>query len=550
MEIIINNKILENWTLIPEIHKNPITEDEIEASVKYLLEVMDKWNAAYPNKSDRDIQPNYVKLNTLILKLSRKVNKLNNATVKTVKHFEGKDVLSDEETEKWLLDNIVFMNNGFYDLHSNQSFSSKIMLNDYYGEHCLHTINDNGTDVITQPVDRVNANSAKLKAPGGMAWIPVAATDYKPIDIIDGEMCINTYKPFTIKTVEGDTSLFVSLVEFICGEYADLVLDHMAFTLQHPEKKIIWQILIYDPVKRNGKTAIFRAFERLIGRLVSTIDPEMAKSGWGDAFIKTKVVIFEEIYGFDSSMFNSIKPKLSNDNFELLNQKSKGIVRQANRYSMYMLSNHENCLQMDIDEDKLLVIKGPGRFICGDTLNQKSKYYYDEYHDWLRSEDGKNALGHFLMNRDVSDFKWQSPPPRTLALAAVCKSAAPVYETQMMEWEEDCVAPFNTIGVIANEIYEALPMGSRPKSVKGIDKVLRKMGYTPQQGKKQINNKRHSVRFWAKENNVKGLTTSLLYDIYNVECPEAGLEIQWNGLKFVKRAANLKIVKDDEDSII
>ncbi len=74
----------------------------------------------------------------------------------------------------------------------------------------------------------------------GLGWMPV------PDSIIElgGVKYANTFTGFAVEPVAGDVSEWLALCEHIYGEHVDLVLDHMAFTVQFPMKKIRWQILV------------------------------------------------------------------------------------------------------------------------------------------------------------------------------------------------------------------------------------------------------------------------------------------------------------------
>ena len=420
---------------------------------------------------------------------------------------------------KWCLDNIIFLPDGYYVLERTAKFKSKQILNDNYAQYTLTVPNESGRGAprIISPVDRVKNDYRKMSAEG-VAWLPVPVEDVHPLVKIGGKWYVNEYKPITMKPKENDVSKWLELVEFICGEHANDVIDHMAFTLQYPEKKIIWQILVIDPVKRNGKSAIFLPLIDLMGSNAGTVSPELLKSGWADELVGKKVLIMEEIYGFDTRQFNQIKTKFSNKDFERLNRKTLGTILQANRYSMYMLSNHENVFQMQIDEGKLLTIKGPGKFICGDKTTDglpgpKSNKWYSEYWKWKDSKKGQKAMLYYLMNRDVSNFKYDSPPVVTQALKDAADAGAKGYERFMKEMIEDYQEPFDKVGVKLRELVKQLRVDYARISENGVREVLKRFGFVPVKGQKKVNGRNETTRYWAQQKFVYDISARNLVDL-------------------------------------
>jgi hypothetical protein len=230
-------------------------------------------------------------------------------------------------------------------------------------------------------------------------------------DVIDlhGLSLANSYKPPTLEREKGDVSLWLRLMNHIYGQYVDLVIDHMAFTVQRPEEKIRWQILAHG-TPRTGKTLTVLPIQRIFNGHCKTIKVSQDEK-YDDEYIGAKVVVFEEVFG-DRRNYNALKSKLANSDLETLNLKSKAKVIQQNSYSIYMFSNHDNALAIDTDGDKLLVIK-----TAEEPLENE---FYVEYGRAF-AQKGKlaNYVYDFLLDRDVSNFRFNSLPIRTDAAIAM-----------------------------------------------------------------------------------------------------------------------------------
>jgi hypothetical protein len=232
----------------------------------------------------------------------------------------------------------------------------------------------------------------------------------------DYEGCeyVNTYRAPSLMPAAGDVSLWLRLMTHIYGQYADLVIDHMAYTVQKPEEKIRWQILVHGK-PRTGKTLSIQPLKHIFGNACKTVDAVVDEK-FDDVYVGSKVVVFEEIWG-DRRNYNHLKSKLANDSVDTLNPKSKAKILQMNRYAMYMFSNHEDALSIDKDGDKLLVIKGPDCALEPD--------FYTQYGSQIGQGDLVNRIYAFLLQRDVSSFSHGRLPVRTQAAIDMAHAAAP-----------------------------------------------------------------------------------------------------------------------------
>jgi hypothetical protein len=267
-------------------------------------------------------------------------------------------------------------------------------------------------------------------------WSVAQGIGYLPIDSpyfeFDGGRYVNLYRPPTLVPIEGDVSNWLRLISHIYGQYADLVLDHMAFTVQHPEKKIRWQVLCTG-APRTGKTMSMEHFRYIFGPGCKMVDPSESQGAFDDHYVGSKVLVFEEVWG-ERPFYNRIKPKLANDHEELLNVKSQGKVLQANRYSIYMFSNFPDALALDPTGDKLLVIKGPD-----DPLEPE---FYETLGKAFEDSDMGARVYHHLLNRDLTDFSYGRLPVRTEAAMDMSHVSAPEAEQWLVEAITSGTGPF------------------------------------------------------------------------------------------------------------
>jgi hypothetical protein len=195
-------------------------------------------------------------------------------------------------------------------------------------------------------------------------------------------------------------------------EIRNVFLDHMAFTMQHPDVKINWQILFYGAT-RIGKDLCLRPLAWYFGDLYNDIDPDDKEGGkWGDDYAQRKVVVFQEVHRpADRAFTNSLKTKCATTGSGMTNFNLKGgnKISQRNLLSMYMMSNFPNPIHIDYDDERFFVIGAM-------DIKPKSSKYYTDLVNWYRKDlkdsagnkiagtKGVHRVAQWLLARDLSHF--------------------------------------------------------------------------------------------------------------------------------------------------
>lgn len=327
---------------------------------------------------------------------------------------------------------------GFFDIES-MEFQTKDNFNLTNIRHC-------SGDLL--PSHIVSGNGGMVASEVG--WQP---TNDKFFTSNNGTTLVNSYKPRRQYNPKyHDVSSWVTLVKHVAGDEADLLMKHIAYTLFHPEKKIMWQVLIHGAA-RTGKSLLFNIFEWALGDAFKTMSNDQLKQGWDDAYVQTKVIKFEEVMGVRAAQFNELKTKFSNNDFEQLNPKGGNKVTQQNLLSMYMLSNSSRCVKFDQDQKKLLVIAAPHKAIYGtdahngDDWTQQEQDFYTKLSEDLKDDDFCNGILFYLQNLDVPDFTVGTLPRRTQAEYDMIKQSKSDREVVIEEMIEE------QSGVFANEAF-------------------------------------------------------------------------------------------------
>lgn len=377
---------------------------------------------------------------------------------KVLKSYKSLDV--EENSAGWLLENIVLLNEGnggYYNLDVG-CYQIKTVLNDNYAHLNL------GDE---SPANIVNFSGGKQVAQG-LGWQP---TDLKFFQY-SHKTYVNTNTPPQIVPVAGDVTPWLILMNHIYGDYAHLVLRHMAFTLQYPAKKIRWQIMTWGK-PRTGKSFTLVPLIKILGNSAGDVTNEMLEAGWDDIWSQKKVVVFNEIMQGNKAdskkVFNHLKSKFSDDSVEHLNIKGGGVMLQQNYYSMYMFSNYEDALMFDVNQEKLLVIESPD--------HKLEEGFYKELDRLVNTEKFIAACYHFLLNIDVSEFEYSKLPVTTQAAHNMAAAAKHDYELTITEWIEDEVEVFKTGVFKFKDLKNCLVDNHIRCSDKNIARVLEDNGY-------------------------------------------------------------------------
>jgi len=330
---------------------------------------------------------------------------------------------------------------------------------------------------------------------------------------------LNTYHPPTMIPVPGDVSPWLRVVEGICGQYAGLVIQHMAFALQYPAVKANWQVF-WMGKPRTGKSSVLAPIKRILGDAVGVVkseDMDSRRGIWGDHFARRKVVIVEEVYQPENrSFYNQLKSRLANDDMEALNMKGGAIVNQPNLYAMYLFSNHGDALHFDENDEKLLVLKVSDHIPGLEEEDARRRFFVD-YYRWLDA-GGAAAVYAYLLAVDLSAFQYNQLPVKTSAYYEAAQEAMPAYLRFLKEAHEDASAPFDTRAITVQQIKLVLKAnGYERVSDKNIAHFLVDLGYVKCRGQcKEGGIHQNTPRFYAPAN-IAVLSDRERFDWYHGE---------------------------------
>ncbi len=254
------------------------------------------------------------------------------------------------------------------------------------------------------------------------AWCQkVDRLDYapkKPARFFENNVVIsNTWSDHSErKGKPGDVSKWLGHFDILgFSDYKKSLLQFMAYTIRHPDKKINYGVLI-GGAEGIGKDFILTPLLKALGENSTTISGETLLDRFNDFVLGHKHIHVNELEpGNDvdaAKIATRLKPMLASPP-DTLRSESKGIkaINVRNILSVTMTTNSKKCLKLHGQSRRLLVLWSDIVMLdqYSGLLPDWQKYWDDRW-AWMDGEGVDHCI-HYLRNEvDLSDFKPRQPP--------------------------------------------------------------------------------------------------------------------------------------------
>ncbi len=346
-------------------------------------------------------------------------DKIHKATEKEIDDFLEMANIKNPENGEWCyvisIERFVNINN-FQQLKKSQ-FADKF---------CMETV-DNVNKMI----------AAGFKQVDSLSFLP-AAEKY----IREGKLeCLNTWTDPKITPIEGDIAPFLNHLEYIFPDehQRNLLLDYMAYQVQHPGKKVLWSVVI----KGNqgvGKSYFASVMRFVLGaENVSSPSNEMIHEPYTEWQKSTQLVIIEELMAKGRiDLMNKLKPMITQE-ITSVREMHKPSYVQPNRFNFMMFTNYDDALVLEKDDRRYCILKTIAKLLGVE--------YYEMLWSWTKEPSSIQAILYFLNKRILSDFKPTGAAPMTNAKRDLIN----ISRSGLEEWVQVCIEdeahPFN-LGIV------------------------------------------------------------------------------------------------------
>lgn len=233
----------------------------------------------------------------------------------------------------------------------------------------------------------------------------------------DGLKYVNAFKPTTDTGIEGDVSLFINHVRKLCPLDHNILLDWMAWKVQHPGECMRWAPVIVG-APGNGKTTVADAMMLVMGKRHSTVvqssDVDNKFNGWvhGNTF----AVINDFKVGDKRDVIEILKPIVTDRTIPF---QKKGIETDTcrNMLGIIITSNHRDAVMKTKDDRRYATFITPHETAEDILRDGMDEHYYAELDHFMRNPLSASYLRHYFHNRNVGRHPNRAPETSSTALA-------------------------------------------------------------------------------------------------------------------------------------
>jgi hypothetical protein len=218
---------------------------------------------------------------------------------------------------------------------------------------------------------------------------------------------LNLWQGFACEAVPGDCSLYLDhLRDNICTgnlEHYEYLLDWFAQGVQKPDEQGQVCFVMRGP-KGAGKSVAAKVYGSLFGRHFIQVANASHLVGNFNAHLRDCICIFadEAFYAGDKKHEAILKTLITEDTL-MIEGKGVDVETSPNYIRLIMASNNEWVVPAGSNERRYFVVEVSDRVM-------QNTVYFKKMMNQLDKEGGREALLHFLLSRDLSNFEIRKIP--------------------------------------------------------------------------------------------------------------------------------------------
>jgi hypothetical protein len=280
----------------------------------------------------------------------------------------------------------------------------------------------------------------------------------------DGLSEYNFWRPSDIQEVAGDATPFLEHCAYILPDPVEcgILLDYLAFMVQHPGSKVHWAVLLQG-IQGTGKSFFGEVMKLILGaHNVKYPSNEDLHDKYTDWQKNCQLIVIEELMARGRlELMNKFKPMITQPTC-IIREMYKGSYELPNRYNFLLLTNHEDAIIIDEQDRRYCVLWSPAQ--------PREKAYYDNLFEWVMENAG--TILHHLRHRDLSSFPAKGHAPHTEAKKELVRLSATPLKSWIMEGIESEGWPFMGDVIAASHLSKCVPAYIRGASPNAIGRVL------------------------------------------------------------------------------
>lgn len=239
---------------------------------------------------------------------------------------------------------------------------------------------------------------------------------------------LNRWEGWPYKPVAGNVEPFLALLRHVVGAaHAHKVLQWFAYPIQNPGKRSLYALVLISNAHGLGKGLLVKTIGKLHGKGFKTPSARMLV-GEFNGWLGTCTFAVGEEFSIDGNrgLMSRLKEAVTEPQV-MVNEKNCPAYMADNLASFSFLTNDHGALHIEPNDRRFYVID------CTNAPAPAS--LYDEFVRW-RDAGGLEALMHYLLHVDLSDYKANGHAPATADKEAMADLTATDLERWLTEFSE------------------------------------------------------------------------------------------------------------------
>ena len=266
---------------------------------------------------------------------------------------------------------------------------------------------------LVRPFSTVNDTAALLKTQSATKGVALKYNPSLPpgIFIHEGDRCLNTHVPCSLKSEAGDVQPFLDYMDHLVPFEEDRknLLKWVITLVARPDVKVSFGVLLISDMQGVGKSTLGeKILKPLLGHDNVSMpgEQEIVESDFNYWAAHKRLAVVHEIYAGNSSKpYNKLK-SLITDDYVVINKKYQAAYQIENWIHVLACSNSLNALKLSVDDRRWFVPKV--------TEIRKPAEFWKALNQWLTLHGGLGKIKHWCeeqaKNPENLFFKGETAP--------------------------------------------------------------------------------------------------------------------------------------------
>ena len=249
----------------------------------------------------------------------------------------------------------------------------------------------------------------------------------------------NTFEGFEVNKItyneEVNTDNFDELIYNLCNkdeEMTEYLMKYIAHMFQFPNKRTE-KIIVLKGWTGTGKDSLYRTLKYMMGsrHVDITESPEQLFGGFNDITDSKLCIFMNELEGADGIKYQEKLKAVASNLKNKVNSKFEKVVEQNNYFRIFVNSNNDACVNVQVSDRRYVIIK-TGYDLIHDVKDENQRIragkFWDFYYKSLNDINWLKSLYNKLMKIDLKDFNVKNSPMGEEKKLMKEKNIAPIYK--------------------------------------------------------------------------------------------------------------------------